>query len=119
MLVTEQVHFGSTPQHKVVLDGKVGAPHGNFGAGVRVFKALVYNESDVAVTVTLDGSAVDFGYGLDWTTRATVTVPARSKDVLEGAIRGTEEHWRLAVQSSAGDGEGRIEIFDESDNFKR
>jgi len=119
MLVTEQVHFGSTTQHKVVLQGKAGATHGNFGASVRVFKALVYNDGDQDVTVTLDGSAVDSGYGLDWTTRATVTVLARGKAVLEGAIRGTEEHWRLAVLSAGGDSEGRIEIFDESDNFNR
>lgn len=119
MLVTEQIHFGSTPQHRVVLQGKVGAPHGNFGAGVRVVKALVYNDGDVDVVIDFDGSPVDAGYGLAWTTRATITVPARSKDVLEGAIRGTEEHWRFAVQSSGGTGEGRIEVFDASDNYKR
>lgn len=119
MLVTEQIHFGSTPQHKVVASGKAGAPHGNFGAGVRVFKGYVYNDSDVDITVTLDGSAVDSGYGLDWTNRASVTVPARGNGLLTGAIRGTEEHWRIAVQSAAGEGEGRIEMFDKSSNFVR
>lgn len=119
MLTSEQIGFGSTPQHKEVLKRKASASHGNFGAGDRTFKALIYNEGDEDVTVTLDGSAVDSGYGLDWTTRATVTVPARSKDVLEGAIRGTEDWYRLAVQSPSGDSKGRIEIFDLSDKYKR
>jgi len=119
MLTTEQVHFGSTPQHKVVLSGKVGAPHGNFGVGVRVFKSLAYNDGDVPVVITVDGSAVDAGYGLAWTTRGTVTIPAKSHAVLQAAIRGTEEHWRIAVLSSTGDSEGRIEIFDQSSNFIR
>lgn len=118
-MISEQIHFGSTPQHKVVLQRQVGAPHGNFGAGVRQFRMFIYNDSDVDITVTLDGSEVDSGYGLDWTNRASVTVGKRSKDILEGAVRGKEEHWRIAVQSSAGDGEGRIEIIDASDNYKR
>lgn len=119
MLTTEQIAFGSTPQHKVVLQRRQDASHGNFGAGDRVFKAMIYNTGDEDVVVTLDGSPVDAGYGFAWTTRATVTVLARGKDVLEGAIRGTEDHYRLAVQSAGGDSEGRIEIFDLSDKYMR
>ena len=78
MLTAEQIAFGSTPRHKVVLQRTQSASHGNFGAGDRTFKALIYNTGDFDVVVTLDGSPVDAGYGLDWTTRATVTVQSSS-----------------------------------------
>lgn len=119
MLLTESVYFGATTQHKVVLSGRVSAPSGNYGTGVRVFKAFVNNDGDNDVTVTLDGSSADAGYGLDWTNRASVTVKAKGNAILSGAIRGTEEHWRLAVKTASGTSEGRIEIFDQSDNLKR
>lgn len=119
MLLTENYYFGATPLLRAFADGRVGAPHGNFGAGVRVFRGLIYNEGDADVVVTLDGSPVDSGYGLNWTSRVTVTVPARSKKVIEGAIRGNEEHWRLTSKTSSGVSEGRVELFDVSDNLKR
>lgn len=119
MLVSRSIYFGSSPAHRVIHQGKVSAPDGNYGTGTRVFKSFIYNDGTKDIVVTLDGAVADLGYGVDWTNRASVTVKAGGNATLAGCIRGTEEHFRLAVQSADGETSGRIEIFDESNNFLR
>lgn len=119
MLVTEQFAFAASPTHKVIASGLVNAQHGNFGTGDRVFKALVYNEGDNDCTITLDGASIDAGYAQNYTTHASQLVKARSKAILTGAVRGSEIAWRLAVITAGGNTNGRVELFDKSDNFKR
>lgn len=119
MLITRSVHFGATTTHKVILEGKVSAPHGNYGVGERVFKMFIYNDGTADITVTLDGAEADAGYGLDYTTRGSVTVKAKSNAPLSAAIRGQEEHYRIGVVAASGEGDGRIEIYDQSNQFVR
>lgn len=119
MLLSHSIRFGSTAIHKEIWKGKVGAPHGNFGTGERVFKAFVYNDGPYDVVVTLDGASDDAGYGQNWTNRASATIKAGGNGMITGCIRGTETFYRFAVISADGASSGRLECFDVSNNLLR
>ena len=119
MLLTDSIPFGFSTVAKTLLSGITEGPHGNLGTGERVFKGHITNEGAVDVTVVLEGSPDDAGYGLVWTTRATVTVKAGATGILSGAIRGTETNWRVSASSASSNGNARLEIFDKSDNLRR
>mgnify|MGYP001311870675 CR=1 FL=1 len=114
-LLTRTVPFFASVKGEVAHQVDLGVNYEKIGAESRVIKALAYNEGDVQVTLILQGSA----NGTSWSNISTAVVPAKGKAILSGAITPSYKWMRIYCSTSSGDSLGRIEIFDESDAFKR
>ncbi len=115
-LLTRTVRFFAGTTASTAYELRVAGGLEKVDSPARVFKCMIYNQGDYPVTVTLDGSTDNES----WTTRATASlVKAKSDAVLSGAIQGRDAYVRLRVTGSGGETNGQIEIFDESDMFRR
>lgn len=115
-LLTRTIRFGVGTTTSTIVGGRIAHAGDKVDSPPRVFKALIYNEGEYPITVTLEGS-VDNN---NWTTRATASsVKAKSSAVLTGSVRGQEAYYRWRGVGVGGDSYGQIEIFDESDALVR